>query len=78
MATEWDGQTADAQHPAVPEPGWWAAHWKAVMALLGTLTPGAVISWLNAAGVTDLPSWAQAAITVVFTVSAVLWGPRNK
>ena len=55
-----------------------AGYAKVLAAALGSLTPGAVIVGLNAAGITNIPPWVQAAITLVVTVCAVLFSKRNQ
>lgn len=58
--------------------GWWAGHWKASLAFLGSLTPGAVFAVLDAVGVVHTDPRIQAAVTVLCAVLAVAFGPKNK
>lgn len=72
--------------PPAPEPAhaapapvpWYAQYAKALLAFAGTTPPAVVFAWLDSAGVTVIPSWTQALITVVCGVAAVVFGPKNK
>ncbi len=51
---------------------------KVLLTALATVGVGGVLEWLRAAGVTDLPPAANAAITAVLAIVLVLFGPKNK
>lgn len=86
MATEWpdDGHPETAAYRAAGEPpasGWpttLAGYAKTLLVAAGTLPPAVVLTWLQSAGVTHLPSWVTPAVTVVLGILAVLFGPKNK
>lgn len=87
MNADWGGVPGDGtpapQQPA-PAPaasGWpatLAGYAKTLAALLAGVPATVVVTWLQQAGVTHLPAWLTAAIPLMLSVLAVLFGPRNK
>jgi hypothetical protein len=51
---------------------------KLIAAAVSTLGATGVLTWLQEAGVTHLPSWGTALITAGVGIIGVLFGPRNK
>jgi hypothetical protein len=90
MATEWGGSETggNAADPGpvnrleLPQGSGWPSrlggYAKTVAGLIGSLGAGGVLAWLETAGVTHLPGWAEASITAGVGLLAVLFGPRNK
>jgi hypothetical protein len=83
MAVEWpdDNVPVPGAQPPAPASGWPArlsGYAKTIAGLIGSLGAGGVLAWLETAGVTHLPGWAEAGITAGVGLLAVLFGPRNK
>lgn len=75
--------TAPDPTPIVPEPAhaavaapWYARYAKALGALVGTLTPGAVFAVLEGVGVSS-PPWLVALLPLVLGTLGAVLAPKN-
>lgn len=80
---EWPDDSTPAPVPQLPAAGsGWptrlAGYAKLIAAAVSTLGATGVLTWLQEAGVTHLPSWATALITAGVGILGVLFGPRNR
>jgi hypothetical protein len=85
---EWDGNGATADGPGpvnrltLPESGGWPSriggYAKLLWTAATTLGTTGILTWLQSAGATHLPSWVAAGITAVIGIGTVLLSPRNK
>jgi len=81
VTAEWGGD-GPVNRLEQQDPSGWPArlsgYAKTLAALLAGVPATVVVAWLQQAGVTHLPAWLTAAIPLVLSVLAVLFGPKNK
>lgn len=82
---EWGGNpvVGDDGEPRIPAPasGWptrLGGYAKLLWTAATTLGTTGILTWLQSAGATHLPSWVAAGITAVIGIGTVLLSPKNK